>query len=347
MAFFAVTIETIATANRHANADRLDVCTLEGMAFQFVTKRDEYRPGDRVVYFPLDSVLPPAVLGALKLEGRLAGPGKNRVKTVRLRGEVSQGLVGPLTLLEGLAESERTPQGITSFLGVTKYEPPVIFDNQARLVPLPAGLPAYDIEGADRFQAALTAMLELEVAVSEKLEGMNFSVSYAHGQVWVNQRNHSIEVVEGAAHSFWKVAERQGLIDLARTLSQEHGDDATVYGEFLGPRVQSNIYQLADHAAYLFDIRIGNRFLPVASFLETLARHGVRQVVPQLAMGVRLADWLAGRSIQAASEGRSVLADTEREGIVIRPMDERFSPELGGRLILKQRSPGYLAQSEA
>lgn len=51
MAFFAVTLETIRSVVKHPQADRLDLCTLEGMDFQFVTLKDQFKPGERVLYF--------------------------------------------------------------------------------------------------------------------------------------------------------------------------------------------------------------------------------------------------------------------------------------------------------
>ncbi len=108
MSFFGVSVETIASVRTHPGADRLDLCTLEGMSFQVVVKRGEFNPGDRVVYFPVDALLPEDLLRRIGLEGRLAGARKNRVKTISLRGEISQGLVGPLDLISGLPENERT-----------------------------------------------------------------------------------------------------------------------------------------------------------------------------------------------------------------------------------------------
>lgn len=52
------TIATIATAGPIHEADRLDVVTLEGKAWRVVTGRNEFKPGDRAVYFEIDSALP-------------------------------------------------------------------------------------------------------------------------------------------------------------------------------------------------------------------------------------------------------------------------------------------------
>jgi hypothetical protein len=61
---------------------------------------------------------------------------------------------------------------------------------------------------------------------------------------------------------------------------------------------------------------------------------------------IPLKDWLNGQSIAEASNGPSRITPTLlREGIVIRPMRE-MREEMIGRLIIKQRSPQYLATSD-
>lgn len=99
-------IAKVATSVPHENADRLSVVTLEGKAWKIVTGRDEFRPGDLVVYFEIDSYLPAddARYGFLAerclkkfclKSGEVVDQGI-RIRTVKLRGVVSQGLVMPL-----------------------------------------------------------------------------------------------------------------------------------------------------------------------------------------------------------------------------------------------------------
>ncbi|GAG29377.1 unnamed protein product, partial [marine sediment metagenome] len=217
-----VTIEKIETARHHPNADRLDICTLADSTFQFITGRDEYRPGDRVLYFPIDSILPIELQEKLGLAGKLAGKGKNRVRTVRLRGEISQGIVAPQNIAEAVAAQspdivntkESWEEQITEYLGVTKYEPAPIQSKAANLKGLPVGLPVYDIEGAERHPYAVARLMDEQVIVTEKIEGMNFSVTYASAEdkIYVNQRKHTIEPIEGETHFFWQLARTNYLV---------------------------------------------------------------------------------------------------------------------------------------
>lgn len=352
MSFFSVTIEEIDKVIPHSNADRLEIGYLKGIDFQFVVPKGIYKANAKVLYFPLDAEIPPEILKRIGLEGKLAGKNKNRVKTIKLRGELSQGIVTDLSLID--YDTNLTSEQITSKLGVTKYEPPEIFvKTGVNLLPLPIGLTAYDIEGADRYPDVITKLMEQSVWISEKCEGSNFSITYSKldNKIYVNQRNYTIEVTKDGSHSFWDTATELGLIKYVKYLFDGYLDNVTIYGEFVGPGVQNNIYNLKKHTIYLFDIKIGNRYLNPKDLLASVdSFYGINAssnlIVPNLGFNVTLKDWLGGKTIKETSNGISKLYNTLREGIVIKPMEEQYSEELKGRLVIKQRSPEYLAQEK-
>jgi RNA ligase (TIGR02306 family) len=329
----------------HPNANRLELASLKGLSFQFVVGKGTYQPGDNVIYFPVDSVLPKDVLIKTGFEGKLSGQGKDRVKTVRLREQISQGLVvKPDVLLQGY-EGTYASEELTSYLGVTKYDPPVVVSTHGTLLPLPEGLGKYDIEGADRFPVMTELLLDQPVFESEKLEGTNVSVARIGGKIFVNQRNFTIEEIPGKENLYWSVARAQNLID---KLSHFEGDVA-IYGELCGAGVQSNIYHLKGTKIYAFDIKVNGRWLPPSEFLETCAKLDI-PTVPVISVGRTLRETLNGATIQSYSNGNSILADrgikdVMREGIVIKPLKEQFITNFG-RLFIKQRSPAYLAKSD-
>ena len=346
MAFFGVTREKIGEIKEHPNADRLQIAKLAGINFQFVIGKDSYKEGDEVLYFPIDSVIPLETVKALGLEGRLAGKNKDRVKTVRLRDQISQGIVGPLTLLSNLEETNT--ELITQELGVTKYEPPVVPCKAGNLIALPCGLSAYDIEGAERNMEIMERLMDIPVVVTEKLEGQNFSITWnANVQKFhVNQRNYSIEPIEGKTHDFWRVAEEKDLINRLKSFIEARGleqTNVTLYGEFIGPGVQGNIYKLQEHSVKLFDMKIDEDYLNADIFIDSF---DIQDRVPTLFSGGTLREFLGEKDIVAASHGKSVLNNgTLREGIVIKPeLEERVDGF--GRLILKQRCPLYLANEK-
>src|SRR5262249_36585692 len=79
MSTFAVSIERIASVWAHNNADRLEMARLTSMSYQFVIAKGSFKAGDRVVYFPIDSLLPEPLITVLGLTGKLAGQAANRV----------------------------------------------------------------------------------------------------------------------------------------------------------------------------------------------------------------------------------------------------------------------------
>jgi RNA ligase (TIGR02306 family) len=356
MAFFGVTLENIASVSPIEGADRIQAATLVGLPFVFVIGRDSFKVGDIVLYFPIDSLIPAPLAEKLGVAGKLAGSDKNRIKTIRLKGVYSQGIVGSFSLLhpyliekwgEDWASKciELSPTIVTEWLGVTKYEPPAILEKGANLKPLPDGLSIYDIEGCDRNSDVVDLIKDQGIYVSEKVEGSNFSVTYDGTRFYVNQRRYTIELIDGHEHTWWKIAREQGLLDFAARLSVEYNNHVTVYGEMTGPGIQGNIYKISNHLVRVFDIKVGTKYLAAETFLDVTARSNIA-TAPNLGIFKNLAEFLNGKTIVEASNGKSKLnPNTLREGIVIKPLVEQEIHKFG-RLILKQRDPIYLAGTD-
>lgn len=356
MAFFGVTIEKIKTIEPIEGADRIQKATLYNLPFTFVVGKDSYKVDDTVLYFPIDSVIPEALAVKLGVAGKLAGKRKDRVKTICLKKVYSQGVVGKFDILTPYIVEhygpdwtteriELTPEKITEWLGVIKYEPPSILEKGANLKLLPCGLSVYDIEGCERNKDIVELLKSQVCYISEKVEGSNFSVTFDGTKVWVNQRRHTIEQIEGESpHTWWKVAMEQGLIEFAKELYSKYNNIVTVYGEMVGPGIQGNIYKLSTHKVYVFDIKVGTGFLGASEFMDVTKDRIV--TAPVIAVQV-LSEFLAKYpSVVEASNGYSLIYNqTLREGIVIKPVTEQIIDRFG-RLIIKQRDPIYLAGND-
>lgn len=364
MSFFAVTVERIATISAHTNADLLEMATLAGRDYEFVVLKGQFQPGDTVIYFPIDSQLPEIIATALGLGGKLAhgSPGadgvrpQNRIKTVKLRGRISQGVVcTPQTVIQAFAPDTVFEQGmdVTAALGVTKYEPPVIPSNTGNLVHLPDGVSLYDIESAQNYIDVIETLMDAPVFITEKIEGSHWSVSLdAEGNFSVNQRNYQIEPIEGKEHDWHKVAREGDYKTKLEGIRADFEADGTVVkrvtlrGELIGSGVQGNYYKLNGHKALVFEIEVNH--VPVnPSVFEALWMKFDLETVPVLVADVPLRQWLNGQTLKEASTEKSLLNNNLlREGVVIRPMVETRMPN-EERLILKQRSPEYLVKSDS
>lgn len=356
MSTFVVDVRPIEKIEEHPNADKLELGKVQDLDYQFVIQKGQYKEDDLVVFFPVDSLIPQNIINLFELKF-LSGKDKNRVKTVCLRGKHSQGLVLPFSdfINNGLLDrSDMDSIDVKDKLGVTKYEPPEIFTSSGNLVRLPDGLSTYDIEGYERYPNVVSYLMDIPCQITEKLEGTNFSVTVdSDGNVFVNSRNYSIVEIDNHVNSYWETARKQKIIEIAKHLLNDFQcNQLTIYGEMIGPSIQKNIYKLSQLEVRVFDIKIGNKFMD-ANYISgaiNLARDIYQsdlQLVPELGRNIKLKDWLNGRTIAEASDGKSILnTEINREGIVIKPMTEMYLSSEIGRVILKKRSPLYLSASD-
>ncbi|UZJ31862.1 RNA ligase (ATP) [Streptomyces endophytica] len=124
--------------------------------YRAVVAKGAYRTGDLAVYIPEQAVLPGELVAELGLTGKLAGSAANRVKAIRLRGELSQGIVCRPTALAGvdLAKARADGSDFAAELGIVKWVPPVPVSMSGDVEAAPELLPWIDIENLKRCPAA-------------------------------------------------------------------------------------------------------------------------------------------------------------------------------------------------
>lgn len=117
MSKLLVEICKISNIEKHPNADKLDIATIKG--WSCIVGKDEFKKDDLVLFCPIDSVIPNNIIEKLKLSYLKNG---GRVRTAKLRGYISQGLViNPILLdLKNIKEG----QDFCQQLGITKWEEP-------------------------------------------------------------------------------------------------------------------------------------------------------------------------------------------------------------------------------
>jgi RNA ligase, DRB0094 family len=345
MSSFTVELKKISKIYPHPNADKLELGQVEDMTYQFVVQKGLYQTGDEVVFFPIDSLLPQEFILQQGISNFMAGKEKNRIKTVRLRGEISQGYVASASSTKQYLKIDVLPADLTTAIGVTKYEPPEIMSHTGNLVRLPEQVYVYDIEGCDRFPEIVEKLMDEKVFITEKLEGSNMATAIdIEGKIHVCQHNYEIEnLPDHEEHTFWKIARDEGLIDTVKLLQNDYYPNCaiTIRSEALGS-IQGNYYNLKKHTTKIFDLEINRKALDFDDLMIILEKIKLKdKFVPILASNITLKEWLNGRTLQQASNGKSTLTDKIREGIVIKPMKEQYVVGFG-RLFLKQRDPLYL-----
>lgn len=366
MSKFVVTVERLDTIKPHNNADRLEMATLSGRDYSFVVGKGQFQVGDAVIYFPIDSLLPMKIVQKLGLDDKLAHGTipdddserlRNRVKTAKLRGNISQGIVSGLTDLASIYphidfSSLQVGDDLTESLSVTKYEPPVLPMRHGSLARLPDMVSVYDIESAQNYREVMDEyLMDSPVYITEKVEGSNWWATIdSSGIIRVGQRNYEIIDVVDYQHDWYKVIRSQNLEDKLRKLwaklskSNDKLQLVTLRGEMTGPGVQGNYYKLKDYKVWAFDIEVNSKPLNAQQFIDLTHSLDI-ETVPTLAINVTLSDWLDGRTIKEVADGQSVIHSVKREGIVVKPMTEQTDMRLG-RVFIKQHSLAYLAKSK-
>src|SRR5438067_2333611 len=125
-------IQTVSAVEPILNADAIEKIRVLG--WWVVVKKGEFKPGDKVVYCEIDSLLPekaefeflrPNCYKAAQSDatGVVTLPPGFRIKTIKLRGQVSQGICFPLSVLPEGAPTDEDAD-VTDALCVRKWEPP-------------------------------------------------------------------------------------------------------------------------------------------------------------------------------------------------------------------------------
>lgn len=316
MSMFSCPIVTVKSVEPNPNADRLDILTFEEMAWVCQDVRGKRKVGDVVVYIPVDAMVdctrPEFEFLAKNAKMR---PVKKRsvsndvavgtdmvvelrpiarIKTIKLKNVISQGLV--IDLPEGfpvivevnpakIAWYASTGETLTSavpaefdmafYFGVTKYEPPAeaVFSANAK-----GGFidwcPRTDAERYQNVNRTVEPYIDDLYAVSVKVDGTSLTVFYdglrTGDERGVCSRNQELKppwdastVAEGvmkfgfAMDAYWKAAVEYNLLDKAQALCLSHGFDRVAFQcELAGEGIQSNNLGLKGVKPFLFDIYV-------------------------------------------------------------------------------------------
>ena len=317
-------------------ADMIERATILG--WHLVVKKNEFQVGDYCVYCEIDSVFPeePAF--------EFLRPRKFRVKTAKMRGQISQGIAFPLDILEDKGQLElEEGLDVTELMGVTKFEPPIPVHMSGEIKgSFPSFIPKTDETRIQSVPDVLTRTenVGMQCYITEKLDGTSATYHLKDDEFGVSSRN--LELRENQKNIHWLVARQEGIEDKLRAV----GKNLSIQGELIGPGVQKNKYNLKKHQLRVFNIFDIDRYayLDYADFIALANEMGL-QTVPVLDEAYTLGqDDVPG--LVALSEAKSILYDkVHREGIVIRPHVEANDYELG-RLTFKVINPRFLLKYE-
>ncbi len=324
------------------NADAIELAKING--WSCVVKKNEFQVGDLGVFFEIDAIPPDIPTFAFLWTSRTAAPvetierpAKFRIRTMKLRGALSQGLLLPLAVLslEGAEEGE----DVTAQLGVEKYEPPVslTMGGLARGA-FPSWLPKTDEMRVQSVPQVLDELRGLPYVCTLKCDGTSatYTLNSLDGELHVCSRNLSLVDADNA---YWNLARS---LDIERILRQNAG--LSIQGEVCGPGIQKNRLGLKAPQIFVFNVYdVANmRYLNDGQMRDFCRNSGLTPV-EVVEAGESFAH--DQESLLALAEGVYPNTNNEREGIVIRPQEERFSEVLNGRLSFKAISNRFLLKN--
>jgi len=277
------TIQKIESISPIKKADRLELATLEGMGWKFVVGKGAFKPGDLCVYFCIDSELPADAPWAKFLVER----GTTRIKTMKLRGALSQGLALTLQEVLGVGPDIDAPIGdqykpvykalqdigwdpdtndwvltgadVTEALGVKHYEKPIpegmSGDPKGAF---PGYVPKTDETMLQNIPEILQEMAGQEVYVTIKCDGTSTTFAQLKDEVDLCSRNWSMKEWsrqddpdgKPPIHNLcWVMARKYGILDTLLA-----NDGIAIQAEMVGPGIQGNRLGLDEIEIRVFDV---------------------------------------------------------------------------------------------
>lgn len=334
-----VTVRTVDAIRPIPGADAIECAIVEG--WTVVIKKGEFAVGDRCVFFEIDAFLPLddprfAFLGKAAITwNEQRGV---RLRTMKLRGQISQGLILPLSQfaeIDALADPALRQRDWAELFGIGKWEPviPACLSGEVEGA-FPSFIAKTDQERIQNLPEVLAANDGLAFEVTVKLDGSSMTVFHNAGALGVCGRNWQLRETPG--NSLWRVARENRLLEALATL----GRNVALQGEIIGEGIQGNPEKLRGQQFHVFDVFDIDR----GSHCGMDERHAIVDALRVLGAGVRTVPLLEVSTLErfggsmaqvlAYAEGPSLNPGTSREGVVFKRLD--------GGLSFKAISNSYL-----
>ena len=308
-------IETVKEILPHPNADKLELAKILG--WQAVVEKGKFKTGDRVVFVVIDTILPAAPWSAF-LQDRNAPEKGIRLRTVKLRGEYSRGLVLPLDVLPENVRGWHEGADVGGALGVKKYEKEIPAQLSGEAL---GAFPTYICPTTDEDNGLSNLGLVEEVldyptlTITKKLDGSSCTIIIDSGAIsYVCSRRLSLK--DDNKNSFWQVAKKLNISNLEPCRY-------VVQGELMGPGIQGNQLKLIEPTLYVYQVQRRQlkendaqylNYAEMAQFSKELGCMAVPLQVETLSSVETSLD-----ALQALADSQVLPCGKPAEGIVVRP----------------------------
>jgi RNA ligase (TIGR02306 family) len=330
-----------------AGADRIELAKVDG--WQSVVKKGEHSVGDMVVFAEIDSILPFMPWSEF-LRDKNRPDKVIRLKTAKLRSVISQGVIFPITILDGINMIMEEGEDCTTALGITKYE----INIPAQLMGVMKGnFPTHIVPKTDseRIQNFWTDYSKDEIqgvrfVARHKIDGSSLTMYYNNGVIGVCSRNIDLKL-DGDVNSgnaFIEMFKKYNIEEIFKKVNR----NIAIQAEMAGNGVQGNTAKIEGKEIRVFDVFDvdTHRYFDYVVLDAFCREHGLPQVTTLtdnfvFDKNVHDLDFML-----KMTEQKYVGTDQQIEGLVFTPVVETYSPTMKGRLRFKVINPNYLMANE-
>lgn len=317
-------------------ADRIEVATVGG--WKTVVKKNEFEVGQKVVYFEIDSWVPSDIAPFLTSTNSTPrvynGVSGERLRTVKLRGQISQGLVLPMSIVPShiLIHEDFWREGddLSVILSVQKWEKPI----SPQLAGIcrgnfPSDIPKTNQDRIQNLTRQFDEFRKLTWEVTEKLDGTSVTFYLdGNGQFHVCSRN--LDLKETSDNLYWQVARK---LKLEEFMQDRELLGFAIQGEIIGPGIQGNQYGLTEPTFYMFDIYTTSGGYFNAELRQTWATaFGIRHA-PIIVSNSKLSKDSTVETLLSSADFYSSINGSVAEGLVYKCVEE---PSISFKVINNQ-----------
>ncbi len=344
----------------HQNADTLELGKVG--TYQVVVQKGLYKTGDEVIFTPEKSILSGDI--KLEFEKYLVGQDKDRVKSVRLRNEISCGIIIPKHLIPDF-ESYTIGEDVSDKLGITKYEPPIPTQLAGKVKSF--DMPHIGNHDCEHANVYVNELVKNErVVITEKVHGSQFILAHEieNCETIVSSKGmlkSGLAIEETDTNTYWIAAKNDDVV--GRITRNFNSGVIQVFGEVIPVQGGYN-YGQDKPTVRIFDVRIDGESMPYdklpSEFRElwvpvvydgTLYLDEKEVVIfEDEERGIRKSriDYILPKDVVEFCKGKELVSGKEvhiREGVVLRPYIDRDARD-GTKLRLKIINPAYKETGE-
>lgn len=306
-------------------ADKIEIVFVDG--WKVVSEKGLYAVGDLVVYCEIDSWIPSEIAPFLS-KGQTPkvynGVKGERLKTIKLRGEISQGLLLPLKILSKYNKVWNEDDDVTDILNIQKWEAPIPACLSGKVKGIfPNEIPKTDEERIQNLSKNIDYLKNFEYFVSEKLDGSSCTFYFINDCFGVCSRNY--DLYESSNNTLWNIARRYSLEEKMRIYSEQNKKmNFAIQGEIIGEGIQKNKYKIKGQEFFVFNVYdiSSKNFLDDQKILEICKEFNINHV-PILENNKNI---ISIEDILQFAQGKSnINKDIEREGVVFKTKNREVS----------------------